>query len=235
MLKIVNIHSGYGRLNVIEGLSMHVDKGEVIALLGGNGAGKSTLLKTIAGLITPSEGRTFLDGKDISRKSADRIAASGLSLVPEGRGLFPEMSVLDNLRMGGYAARTKGAKLAESIDQASALFPILRERLSAKASDLSGGQQQMLAIARALVGKPKILLLDEPSTGLAPILVAEVFARIRELKDSGMTILLAEQNVQQALQTADRAYVIENGRITLTGPASELMESEEVKKAYLGL
>jgi branched-chain amino acid transport system ATP-binding protein len=235
MLKTVSLRSGYGSLTVIDGISMHVDKGEVIALLGGNGAGKSTFLKTIAGLISPMEGRIFLNGQNITGWPAEKVAPARLSLVPEGRGLFPGMSVLDNIRMGGYAAKLSGRKLAGKIKQTFELFPVLTDRLSDKAGNLSGGQQQMLAIARALVGSPNILLLDEPSTGLAPILVAEVFEKINQLRSTGMTILVAEQNVQQALQTADRAYVIENGKVVLDGPASELMESEEVRKAYLGI
>jgi branched-chain amino acid transport system ATP-binding protein len=235
MLRTINLKSGYGALTVIDGISLHVDQGEVVALLGGNGAGKSTLLRTIAGLITPTEGRVQLSGKNIAGRSAEKIASAGITLVPEGRGLFPGMTVLDNLRMGGYARRLKGRKLAGRIRESIDLFPALADRLSARAGNLSGGQQQMVAIARALVGSPDILLLDEPSTGLAPLLVAEVFEKIQQLKAAGMTILLAEQNVQQALTTADRAYVIENGRIALDGPASELMESEAVKRAYLGI
>ncbi|MHB9130568.1 MAG: ABC transporter ATP-binding protein [Armatimonadota bacterium] len=231
----MNLRSGYGTLSVIDGISLHVAQGEVIALLGGNGAGKSTLLKTVAGLLSPTEGRILLSGKDITGKPAEQIAARGLTLVPEGRGLFPQMSVLDNLRMGGFARRLSGKALAENITRACDLFPILTDRLKDRAVNLSGGQQQMLALARALVGSPEILLLDEPSTGLAPLLVAEVFEKIHQLRQAGMTILLAEQNVQQALQAADRAYVIENGRIVLHGPAAELMESEDVKRAYLGV
>lgn len=235
MLRVVNLRSGYGALSVIDGISLHVAQGEVIALLGGNGAGKSTLLKAIAGLLSPTEGRILLNGKEVTGKAAEVIAARGLTLVPEGRGLFPQMSVLDNLRMGGFARRLKGKALAGKITQACDLFPILTDRLRDRAGNLSGGQQQMLALAKALVGSPDILLLDEPSTGLAPLLVAEVFEKIHQLRQAGMTILLAEQNVQQALQAADRAYVIENGRIVLNGPAAELMESEEVKRAYLGV
>ncbi len=235
MLKAVNLKAGYGALTVIDGVSLHINKGEVVSLLGGNGAGKSTLLRTVAGLIAPSEGRIFLDGKVISGRPVEKIASMGVCLVPEGRGLFPGMTVLDNLRMGGYARRLGGQRLSTGIEQAVKLFPALTDRMSDRAGNLSGGQQQMLAIARALVGSPDILLLDEPSTGLAPMLVAEVFEKIRQLRESGMTILLAEQNVQQALNAADRAYVIENGKITLTGAANDLMESEDVKRAYLGI
>jgi branched-chain amino acid transport system ATP-binding protein len=235
MLRVINLQSGYGGLMAIDGISMRVGPGEVVALLGGNGAGKRTLLRTIAGLITPREGRVLLKGRGVAGWPAERLARFGLALVPEGRGLFPGMSVLDNLRMGGYPGRLKGRKLQGRIDQACGLFPVLAERLSEKAANLSGGQQQMLAIGRALVSAPDLLLLDEPSTGLAPLLVAEVFARIGQLKESGVTILVAEQNVQQALQVADRAYVLENGRISLEGRSSDLAESEEVRRSYLGI
>lgn len=235
MLRVINLQSGYGALSVIDGISLRVTQGEVIALLGGNGAGKSTLLKTIAGLLPPKEGRILLHGKEVTGRSAERMAGLGLTLVPEGRGLFPGMSVLENLRMGGYARKLSRRQLTEKLEQQYALFPVLAERRTEKAGNLSGGQQQMLALARALIGTPDILLLDEPSTGLAPLLVAEVFEKIQQLKQAGITILLAEQNVQQALQAADRAYVIENGRIVLSGAASELIASDEVKRAYLGI
>lgn len=235
MLRAVNLKSGYGALTVIDGISLHVASGEVVALLGGNGAGKSTLLKTIAGLLNPGEGRILLNGKDITGKPAEVIATRGLVLVPEGRGLFPRMTILDNLRMGGYARRFSRAHLAKNITQAFELFPALTERTSERAGNLSGGQQQMLALAKALVSEPDLLLLDEPSTGLAPLLVAEVFEKIQRLKAAGMTILLAEQNVQSALQIADRGYVLENGRISLQGSSTELLNSEDVQRAYLGL
>ena len=235
MLRVINLAAGYGQLHVIDGISLHLAPGEVVALLGSNGAGKSTLLRTIAGLISPHEGRVLLDGKDVSGWPAERIAAKELTLVPEGRGLFPQMTVLENLRMGGYARRLHGAGLREGIERALGYFPALADRRSARAGSLSGGQQQMLAIARALVGSPRIMLLDEPSTGLAPLLVAEMFQQLAELKRTGITILLAEQNVQATLQVADRAYVLENGKITVTGTAEELMASDEIRKAYLGM
>ncbi len=235
MLRVINLQSGYGALRVIDGISLHINPGEVVALLGANGAGKSTLLRTLAGLLPPREGRILLHGKNVTGWPAERLAAHRLTLVPEGRALFPRMSVRDNLRMGGYAGRLRGRKLADSLTRACELFPVLADRLDERAGNLSGGQQQMLALARALVGAPEILLLDEPSTGLAPILVAEVFEKVRQLKQAGITLLIAEQNMQLALQTADRAYVIENGRIVLQGTAAELLASDDVKRAYLGL
>ena len=235
MLKVVSLQSGYGALTVLDGLSLHVDGGEIVALLGANGTGKSTLLKTIAGLLAPTEGRVLLKGKNIAGWSAEKVAAGGLTLVPEGRGLFPGMTVLENLRMGGYACKVRGRALQERIERTFELFPALTDRLGDKAGNLSGGQQQMLAIGRALIGSPDILLLDEPTAGLAPLLVAEVFEKIVQLKRAGVTILLAAQNVEQSLRVADRSYVMENGRIVLTGPSSELMDSDEVRRAYLGL
>lgn len=235
MLKVVHLVSGYGALRVITGVSLHVARGEVVTLIGANGSGKSTLLKTVAGLIAPMEGRVLLKGREMAGQPANAVAAAGLTLVPEGRGLFPGMSVLENLRMGGYARGLGGRRLAERIDTVCAGFPALLERFEQRAGSLSGGQQQILALARALVGAPEILLLDEPSTGLAPLLVAEVFDRIKELKRSGMTIILAEQNVGQALQVADRAYVMKTGRVVMEGPSSQVAEADEVRQAYLGM
>lgn len=235
MLKVVHLVSGYGALRVITGVSLHVARGEVVTLIGANGSGKSTLLKTIAGLVAPVEGRVLLKGREMAGRPANAVAAAGLTLVPEGRGLFPGMSVLENLRMGGYARGLGGRRLAERIDTVCAGFPALLEKFEQRAGSLSGGQQQILALARALVGAPEILLLDEPSTGLAPLLVAEVFDRIKELKRGGMTIILAEQNVGQALQVADRAYVMKTGRVVMEGPSSQVAEADEVRQAYLGM
>jgi branched-chain amino acid transport system ATP-binding protein len=234
VLKVVHLVSGYHSLRVIDGVSLHVGQGEVIALVGANGSGKSTLLKTVAGLVLPSEGRILFKGSEMAGQPANRVAAAGVTLVPEGRGLFPGMSVLENLRMGGYARRLSGRGLARRIETVCAGFPALVPKLPQSAGSLSGGQQQMLALARALVGEPEVLLLDEPSTGLAPLLVAGVFDKIKELKRAGITVILAEQNVRQALQVADRAYVMKTGRIVLEGPAAQVSESDEVKKAYLG-
>lgn len=234
MLKVVHLIAGYGPLQVINGVSLHAAQGEVVALVGANGSGKSTLLKSLAGLIAPKEGRVLLEGKDMAGQPANRVAAAGLTLVPEGRGLFPGMSVLENLRMGGYAQRLGARELDGRVEAVCADFPALRDKFKQRAGSLSGGQQQMLALARALVGAPLILLLDEPSTGLAPLLVAEVFGKIKELKQSGVTIILAEQNVGQALHVADRAYVMKTGRIVMEGAAGKIAESEEIKQAYLG-
>jgi branched-chain amino acid transport system ATP-binding protein len=235
VLKVVHLCSGYGVLRVIDGISLHANAGEIVALIGANGAGKSTLLKTLAGLVSPQEGRILLRGQDLFGWPAQRIAAAGLTLVPEDRGLFPRMSVLDNLRMGGYAPRCGRRALVQRIEEVERRFPVLRERRQDPAGTLSGGQQQTLALARALIGVPAVLLLDEPSTGLAPRMAAEMFETIRQMRDHGMTILLAEQNVQAALRVADRAYVLQTGKIVLEGPSAKLMETEEIKRAYLGM
>jgi branched-chain amino acid transport system ATP-binding protein len=234
MLKVVNLRAGYGPLQVINGVSLRVQPGEIVALIGANGSGKSTLLKAIAGVIPQTEGRVLLRDQPVAGWTADRLARRGLALVPEGRALFHGMSVLDNLRMGGYPKRLAGARLAERIEALCVRFPALREKLSQRAGELSGGQRQMLAIARALVSEPEILLLDEPSTGLAPLLVAEIFDCIGQLRQAGIAILLAEQNVQGTLRIASRAYVMQTGRIVLNGPAAELLRSEEIQRAYLG-
>lgn len=234
MLKVVNLRAGYGPLQAVNGVSLRVQPGEIVALIGANGSGKSTLLKAIAGGIAPSEGRVLLRDQSVAGLPADRLAGRGLILVPEGRALFPGMSVLDNLRMGGYPKRLRGQKLASRIEEMCVRFPALREKLRQRAGELSGGQRQMLAIARALISEPGILLLDEPTTGLAPLLIAEIFACIRQLQQAGIAILLAEQNVQGTLRVANRAYVMQTGRIVLDGSAAELLNSEEIQKAYLG-
>ena len=249
MLKVVNLSAGYGKLTVVKSVSLSVQANEVVALIGGNGSGKSTLLRAIAGLVSVSEGRVFLKGKDVAGRPAERIARYGLALVPEGRALFPSMSVYENLRVGANASvrwrhayasgqsasRRIGERFDARLRSVYELFPDLGKRVSSPAGDLSGGQQQMLALGRALMSGPEILLLDEPSTGLAPVLVADLFDKITALKKGGMTILLAEQNVHRALDVADRAYVIENGRIVMEGSGEELRSSERVQKAYLGV
>ncbi len=234
MLKIVHLCSGYDSLRVLHGVSLNVKQGEIVALLGANGAGKSTLLKTVAGLLPPMEGRILFQDRNLAGWAAHRMAAAGVALVPEGRGLFPGMTVRDNLRMGLYGRALTGTDIRRRMEQACEAYPDLREKLDQRASELSGGQQQMLALARALISQPRVLLLDEPSTGLAPLLVAEMLKRIQSLKTTGMGIILAEQNVQGALRIADRGYVLKNGRIVLEGPSRVLAESEEVRHAYLG-
>ncbi len=233
MLRVVNLSAGYGKLTVVKSISMSVHTNEVVALVGGNGAGKSALLRTIAGLIRPSEGRVLLKGKDVAGWPAERVARMGLALVPEGRALFPGMSVYENLRVGANARTRRQAD--DGFSAVFELFPVLAERRSSLAGELSGGQQQMLALGRAMMSRPDILLLDEPSTGLAPVLVAELFEKIAFLKASGVTILLAEQNVHRALEIAGRGYVIENGRIVLEDTGEALRGSERVQKAYLGV
>jgi len=234
MLRVVNLSAGYGRLTVTKSISMSVQPNEVVALIGGNGAGKSTLLRTVAGLIRPTDGRVLLQGKDVTGFPADRIARMGLGLVPEGRALFASMNVIENLKVGANASGAGRRQMDERMRAVFGLFPVLRERVKSAAGELSGGQQQMLALGRAMMGKPDILLLDEPSTGLAPVLVAELFEKIELLRREGVTILLAEQNVHRALAIADRGYVLENGRIVLEDTGEALRGSERVQKAYLG-
>ena len=234
MLKAVHLTSGYGSLLVLRGVSVHAGAGEIVALVGTNGSGKSTLLKTLAGLINPVEGRLFFQGRDVSRWPAERLAIAGMALVPEGRGLFPAMSVIDNLKMGLYGRKCGSGEWKKRLDKMCADFPVLGEKLGQKAGSLSGGQQQTLALARALISDPQVLLLDEPSTGLAPKLVADIFSLILKLKGEGKTIILAEQHVQEALHAADRAYVMKTGKIVLDGPAAQLLESKEIRSAYLG-
>lgn len=235
MLKVVNLSAGYGKLSVIRSVSLRVQPNEVVALIGGNGAGKSTLLRSIAGLVTPSEGRVLLRDYNIAGKPAESIARAGVVLVPESRALFPGMTIYENLLVGANAARANRRDLASRLDSVYQLFPELKKRSSSKAGELSGGQQQMLAIGRALMSQPEILLLDEPSTGLAPVLVNELFGKIDELRRAGMTLLVAEQNVHKALEVADRGYVIENGRIVLEDTAEALKSSGRIQKAYLGI
>lgn len=235
MLKITNLSAGYDKLTVIKSASLRVQENEVVVLVGGNGAGKSTLLRSIAGLVRISEGRVLFDGKDITNRPADKIARRRLVLVPENRALFPSMTIYENLKLGANASRFSRNQLEARFDIVYELFPDLKKRLSSRAGELSGGQQQMLALGRALMSEPRILLLDEPSTGLAPVLVAELFEKINVLKEQGMTILLAEQNVHKALDIAGRGYVIENGRIVLEDTSEALKSSERIQKAYLGV
>ena len=231
MLKVENINVYYGKIHAIRDVSFHVNEGEVVALIGANGAGKSTTLKTISGLLHSKTGSiTFLD-EDISKIEPYKLVSKGLAHVPEGRRIFLQMTVRENLEMGGY---TKGENMEKDIEDIYVRFPRLKERENQVAGTLSGGEQQMLAIGRALMSHPKLLILDEPSMGLAPILVGQIFDIIKELHKAGTTILLVEQNAEMALAVADRAYVFESGRVVLSGTGKELSESNDIKKAYLG-
>jgi branched-chain amino acid transport system ATP-binding protein len=233
VLTLKSVHSYYGNLHVLKGVSLHVRQGEVVALLGANGAGKTTTLKTISGLVKPRKGVVEFLGQDISRLSAEQIVQRGIAHVPEGRRVFSTLSVAANLELGAFA-RSDREKVKADFDQLQQRFPILRERARQAAGTLSGGEQQILAIARALMARPRLLLLDEPSMGLAPRLVKQVFEIIGQLKETGTTILLIEQNARAALKVADRGYVMETGSISLDGSAAELMDHNEVKRAYLG-
>ena len=233
MLKVENVEVSYGMINAIKGVSFEVKEGEIIALIGSNGAGKTTILHTITGLISPKAGRIFFEGQDITKTPAHKIVGMGMAHVPEGRRIFQELTVLENLKLGAFLLRDK-KQIAKNMEYVYAHFPRLAERKNQVAGTLSGGEQQMLAMGRALMSSPKILLRDEPSMGLSPLLVSEIFNIIGEVSADGTTVLLVEQNAKKALSIADRAYVLETGKISLTGKASELMNNESIKKAYLG-
>ena len=230
LLQVRNLSCGYGSLEVIHGASLHVCAGEIVGLLGANGAGKSTLLKSIIGLLSPWAGEVFIDGRPTTGQPAWRSLSNSTVLVPEGKMIFADMTVRENLLIGGYHNPDRTLQMEKVVER----FPRLRERLQQVAGTLSGGEQQMLALGRALMARPRLLLLDEPSMGLAPLMVKEVFAAIRKLRDSGLTVLLVEQNASATLQIADRAYVIETGEIILEGAASDFAHNPEVKRAYLG-
>ena len=232
LLQVQVLHVYYGAIHAIKGISLEVRKGEIVTLIGANGAGKSTTLNTIAGLLKPREGSVFLDGKSVGGSGAAKLVYQGLSLCPEGRRIFQQMTVRENLEMGAFSRPRE--EIAGSLEEMFTRFPRLKEREKQVAGTLSGGEQQMLAMARALMSKPKVLMLDEPSMGLAPILVDQIFGIIHELHEGGATILLVEQNAQMALSVADRAYVMETGKITMSGPAAELLRNDNVRKAYLG-
>jgi branched-chain amino acid transport system ATP-binding protein len=232
MLIVRGLRSGYGKIEVLHELTLAVEQGQIVALIGANGAGKTTLLKTISGLIRPAAGEIEFAGTSIARRPAHDIVALGLSHVPEGRAILKRMSVLDNLRMGAYV-RADG-EVGREIAEALGRFPVLAERRNQMAGALSGGEQQMLAIARALVARPRLLLLDEPSLGLAPKLVTRIFLTLRELRQEGKTILLVEQNARLALQIADQGHVMERGKIVITGSGRALLEMPEVQRTYLG-
>ena len=231
MLKIDDIHVYYGAIHAIKGVSFEVNQGEIVALIGANGAGKSTILKTVSGLMHPRSGKIEFLGQDISHKESYKLLRDGLAHVPEGRRIFLQMSVQENLEMGAYIRKDVSK---EDLDMVFNYFPRLKERRKKVAGTLSGGEQQMLAMSRALMSHPKLIMLDEPSMGLAPILVDQIFDIIKQLHKDGTTILLVEQNASKALEIADRAYVLETGNVTLSGTGKELACSDEVRKAYLG-
>lgn len=233
MLEVKDLEVYYGVIQAIKGISFHVDKGEVIALIGANGAGKTTTLHTVTGLISPKKGHVLFEGKDITKVPAHKIVSMGMAHVPEGRRVFAELSVYENLKMGAYTRKDKN-EIEESLKNVYKRFPRLEERKNQMAGTLSGGEQQMLAMGRALMSKPKIILMDEPSMGLSPIMVNEIFDIIRSVSESGTTVLLVEQNAKKALSIADRAYVLETGKIVLEGKAKDLLEDDSIKKAYLG-
>lgn len=234
MLEMRDVYCNIGKHEVISGVSLRVEEGELVTLLGANGAGKSTLFKTISGLIRPTRGTITFLGEDITRSRPDQIVRMGISLCPEGRKLFPRLSVRKNLMMGAYTRHRDREQVAAAMREVFELFPILEERSEQDAGTLSGGEQQMLAIARALMARPRLLLLDEPSLGLAPLVVTRIMETIVEINRSGVTVFLSEQNAGMALSISTRGYVLENGRIVLEGTAEELAGNEEVKKAYIG-
>jgi branched-chain amino acid transport system ATP-binding protein len=233
-LEIKDLHVHYGKIEAIKGISVVVNEGEIVTLIGANGAGKTTTLKTISGLRPVSSGSIVFDGKDISKLPAHDRVRLGISQAPEGRGIFPGMTVLENLEMGKYHLKMKSAEINEDLEKIYSLFPRLKERASQAGGTLSGGEQQMLAIGRALMARPRVLLLDEPSMGLAPQMIANIFRIITEINKQGVTILLVEQNAQQALSRAHRAYVLETGSITKEAIAKDLLNDPHVKSAYLG-
>ena len=231
MLRIDNLRVNYGGIEAVKDISFTVPEGKIVTLIGANGAGKSTTLRAIAGLVKPASGRIRLQAEDLTALSPDRIVSKGITLVPEGRRVFPDLTVLENLKIGAYLRKDD---LSADLKWVYELFPRLKERSWQAAGTLSGGEQQMLAVGRALMSRPKLMMMDEPSLGLAPLIVREIFEIIKEINRQGVTILLIEQNANMALHTADLGYVLETGRITLSGPGKELLVNEAVKKAYLG-
>lgn len=232
LLKVSNIETYYGQIQALKGISLNVEEGKIVTLLGANGAGKSTTMKTIVGLLKPKNGLIEFLGEQVTGLRPDQLLRKGIALVPEGRAILSSMTVIENLDMGAY--HRKDQNVEKDIEEVMERFPILKERQSQLAGTLSGGQQQMLAIARALLSKPKLLLLDEPSMGLAPLIVADIFKIIQEIKDAGTTVLLVEQNAKQALKIADYGYVMETGKIIIEGKASDLLEDPRIVEAYLG-
>jgi branched-chain amino acid transport system ATP-binding protein len=232
MLRLDDVHTNYGRIRALQGISLEVARGEIVTLLGSNGAGKTTTLKTISGLLHPRAGTVTFEGKDVSSTPAHELVRAGIGHAPEGRRIFSRLTVLENLQMGGFT-RTAGER-AEDLERCLTLFPRLRERLTQKGGSLSGGEQQMLAIGRALMSRPRLLLLDEPSLGLSPILVQQIFELIREINRQGTTVLLVEQNALQALAVAARGYVLQTGKVILADTAAALTANQDVRRAYLG-
>lgn len=232
LLEVKNLEVHYGLIKAIKDVSFEVNEGEIVVLIGANGAGKTTTMHAVSGLIPKFSGKVIYDGKDITDMPSHKLTYMGMTQVPEGRRIFQELTVKDNLILGAYSRKNK-AEIADSFDEVFKKFPILEERKNQVAGTLSGGEQQMLAMARALMSKPKIILMDEPSMGLSPLYVQKVFSFIKEIRDQGTTILLVEQNAKQALSIADRAYVLETGNITLSGKGEELLQNDAIKKAYL--
>ena len=235
LLNIDNLHVSYGKIKAIKGISLQVSQGEIVALVGANGAGKTTLLKTISGILTPAEGSVSFEGKDLTKVKPFQRVVEGICQAPEGRGIFPGMTVQENLEIGKYSRSAAKDEMSDDLEMVYGLFPRLKERQKQAGGTLSGGEQQMLSISRALMSRPRLLLLDEPSMGLAPMFIAQIFSIIQKIKTQGMTILLVEQNASKALNIADRAYVLETGLITKQGTGQEMLNDPAVRAAYLGI
>jgi branched-chain amino acid transport system ATP-binding protein len=236
VLRLRNVDAGYGKLAVLRRVSLHVRPGEIVTIVGANGAGKTTLLRTVSGLVRASAGQVSLDGADVTRLATEEVVARGCSLVPEGRQVFAPMPVRENLLLGAHVQYARGRRheVVEDLERVYALFPVLRQRQDQLAGTLSGGEQQMLAMGRALMARPRLIMLDEPSMGLAPLVVKDIFAVVRRISEGGTTVLLVEQNARSALRLASRGYVLETGRIVLQGTADELLSNRDVQRAYLG-
>ncbi len=233
ILEVKNLVVSYNGIEAVKGISFDVPKGQIVTLIGANGAGKSTILKTVAGIVKPKNASILFEGEEISGKTPDFIVSKGVTLVPEGRRVFPNLTVLENLKIGAYLRKDKRA-IQKDMEHVYELFPRLKERSWQLAGTLSGGEQQMLAVGRALMSSPKLIMMDEPSLGLAPLVVQDIFSIIRQINSEGITVLLIEQNANMALKTADKAYVMETGRITMEGTGAELLANETIKEAYLG-
>jgi branched-chain amino acid transport system ATP-binding protein len=232
MLKLENVHTHYGAVEALSGVSIEVNKGEIVTLIGSNGAGKTTLMMTVCGTPRASSGRVMFEGQDITRRNTHEIMRMGMAISPEGRRVFPSLTVLENLKMGAFFA--KRHEIEEGVEHVFKLFPRLNQRASQRAGTMSGGEQQMLAIGRALMSKPRLLLLDEPTLGLAPLIIAQIFDIIRTIRDEGVTVFLVEQNANKALQVADRGYVLETGKVVLADTGKNLLANDRIRAAYLG-